>query len=145
MTTKEEVQIASLIRVASRLVAIMEQEVASLRSMRVRDIAPLQEEKAALAATYEADIRNLARDPELLADVSPALQEELGAAAVRLHQTLAENERAIRAARTAQDRVLQAIVAVVEKNRSRHQGYGVGTAAHPRACDALSLTLDRTL
>jgi flagellar biosynthesis/type III secretory pathway chaperone len=147
MTPIEETQVDSLIRVASRLVAVMEQEIAILRTMRTRDIAALQEEKATLAAVYDGKVRDLARDPAVLARVSTALQQEFADVAACFHATLAENERAIRAARAVQEKMLQAIVAAVDKSRARHQGYGADAAcaASGRKSDPLSLTLDRRL
>jgi hypothetical protein len=125
----------------------MEQEIAILRTMRTRDIAALQEEKATLAAVYDGKVRDLARDPAVLARVSTALQQEFADVAARFHATLAENERAIRAARAVQEKMLQAIVAAVDKSRARHQGYGADAAcaASGRKSDPLSLTLDRRL
>jgi hypothetical protein len=144
-TTQEETQIASLLRVASRLIVVMEQEIATLRAMRPRDIAALQTEKSALAAAYEEKVRDLARDPNMVARVSAALQQEFGDVAGRFHQVLAENERALRAARAAQEKVLRAIVTTVEKDRIKHVGYGIGASSigAQRNSAPLSLTLDR--
>ena len=142
---QEETRIASLLRVASRLIVVMEQEIATLRAMRPRDIAALQTEKSALAAAYEEKVRDLALDPSMLAKVSGALQQEFADVATRFHEVLAENERALRAARAAQEKVLRAIVATVEKDRIKHVGYGVGAngIGGQRNSAPLSLTLDR--
>ena len=143
--THEETQVASLLHVASRLIVVMDQEIAILRAMRPRDIAALQDEKTTLAATYEEKVRDLAADPGMVARVSDALQQEFADIANRFHQVLAENERAIRAARAAQEKVLHAIVSTVERDRAEHVGYGVGAnkTGSRRNSAPLSLTLDR--
>ena len=54
--TQEEMHVASLLRVASRLIVVMEQEIATLRAMRPRDmITILQTIKA--AGALQADIQ----------------------------------------------------------------------------------------
>lgn len=143
--TPEETQVASLLRVASRLIVVMEQEIAILREMRPRDIAALQGEKSALAATYEEMVHNLAADPGMVARASDAVQQEFADVASQFHEVLAENERALRAARAAQEKVLHAIVSTIEKDRLKHQGYGAGTIGigSRRSSAPLSLTLDR--
>jgi uncharacterized protein YPO0396 len=146
MTTRDEAQIGSLIRVASRLVSLMDQETERLRGMRPRDIVALQSEKTALAAAYEDKVRELGANPDALKRVSEALQQEFAEVAARFQAALADNERALHAARRTQERVMQAIVSVVEKDRARRQGYGAaGNGGQARKTDPLSLALDRHL
>ncbi|MBX6323154.1 MAG: hypothetical protein IRY94_15110 [Rhodospirillaceae bacterium] len=142
MTRTERV--SDLLAITARLIACMEQEIALLRRMRAQDIAPLQAHKGALADAYEAHIaalRDTGADEE---PVSAALIQELTVATERLQAAIAENLRAVRAAREINDKVLKAIVAAVEDGRAKPTAYGRGGPAHAawRALAPLSITVD---
>ena len=106
----------------------MQREVEILRDMRTAAIAPLQEEKAALTGEYETLIRTLADEPETLATISTAMRAEFVRVADQFEAALAENERALYAARTAQSRLIKAIVEAVGKERDKTSAYSASGA-----------------
>lgn len=149
MTT--DMKIEAMIQVASRLVEIMEREIALLSEMKSGEVAALQEEKEKLTALYEEAVAEIAKAPEVLQSIAPALQTEFGEMARNLNRVIGANENAIRAARTAHDRVLHAIVTAVKEQRGRTQAYSANGLTADRqfrsgvAGQSLSLTLDRQL
>lgn len=149
MTTPKPEAIESFIRIASRLIAIMEQEIEFLRKMEVGAIDALQEEKAALVTAYENGIRGFTTEPDALAAMEPALKTELKELTTRFDNVVTENNRALESVRNSHQRLLKAIVDAVSESRARHAGYSntgglpqpVGGARAAR----LSLSLDRRL
>ncbi len=142
MTRTERV--SDLLAITARLIACMEQEIALIQRMRAQDIAPLQAQKGALADAYEAHIAAL-RDPGIAREpVSAELVRELTTATERLQAAIADNLRAVRAARDINDKVLKAIVAAVEDDRAAPAAYGRGGPARHarRAAAPISVTVD---
>ena len=64
MTTPAKVEV--LIRVASQLISVLEQEVEYLREMKSSKVASLQAEKMKLVVAYEEHVRELAAAPDML-------------------------------------------------------------------------------
>jgi phosphatidylserine decarboxylase len=91
-------------------------------------------------------VREVRKNPELLAAVDQAVRGELTEAMGRFELAAAENERAISAARTANERVLKAIVAAVNSRRSVGT-YGnngaIAEAPRPQRAQAMSIAIDR--
>lgn len=140
-------RLRDLVSVIGRLIGVMDKETELLRAMRTDLIAPLQPEKTRLAGLYVGMVKDLRKQPELLNAVGAAVRAELTDAMKRFESVAAENEKAIGAAREANERVLKAIVAAVHSKRS------VGTyAAHggiaepprPQRATPLSIAIDRT-
>ncbi len=148
MSTELHPRIEALIAVGSRLIELMEREIAILRDMRPGDVASLQGEKDALAGAYETHLAALRDEPVLLAALAPPLKDELMRVAMRLNATVAENARALEAARTANERLLKAIVDAVAAERERATGYSqTGARLRPAAGRAapVSLSVDTRL
>ncbi|WP_119459796.1 hypothetical protein [Rhodospirillaceae bacterium SYSU D60014] len=127
-------RVGELLAITSRLIACMEREIELLHAMRPQDIGALQLDKTALADAYEAHLRALNAAAEGDEVVSQALREELIQATERFQNVLTENARALKAVKTAHDRVLRAIVDAVEQKRGRSAGYtatGAATGAPP--------------
>jgi hypothetical protein len=142
-------RIEAIISVGSRLVDVMEREIAILREMRPGDIAALQDDKAKLVAAYEEQLAGLKGEPELVAALAPPIKDELARVATRLNATVAENERALAAARVANERLLKAVIDALAEDRDRRAGYsrtgkraGTGPA---RRGTPVSLSLNTTL
>ncbi len=148
MTTEVHPRIEALIGVGSRLIELMEREIAILRDMRPGDVAPLQAEKDALSAAYETHLAALRDEPVLLAALASPLKDELMRVAMRLNAVVAENARALDAARAANERLLKAIVDAVAAERERTAGYS-RTGARARAATGrtvpVSLSVDTRL
>ena len=139
-------KLRDLVAIVGRLIAVMDKETALLRGMRSDQIGALQPDKARLAGLYVGMVREVRKNPELLAAVDQAVRGELTEAMGRFELAAAENERAISAARTANERVLKAIVAAVNSRRSVGT-YGnngaIAEAPRPQRAQAMSIAIDR--
>ncbi|MBL8836552.1 MAG: hypothetical protein JNL66_09910 [Alphaproteobacteria bacterium] len=140
-------RLRDLVSVIGRLIGVMDQETQLLRAMRTDLIAGLQPEKTRLAGLYVGMVKDIRKQPELLAAVGAAARAELTAAMTRFEAAAGENEKAIAAARAANERVLKAIVAAVHSKRSigtySSKG-GIAEPPRPQRATALSIAIDRT-
>jgi flagellar biosynthesis/type III secretory pathway chaperone len=102
-------QVRDLIDTATKLVAMLERESGLLRQANPREIGGLQEDKANLTTLLEAGLSALRANPTVVKIVAPTMREELSTAIVHFQQVAAANERAVRAARQANERLLIAI------------------------------------
>jgi len=139
-------RLRDLVAVIGRLIVVMDKETALLRAMRSDQIGDLQAEKTRLAGLYVGMVKDVRKHPELLAALDQAVRGELTEATLRFEQAAADNERAINAARAANERVLKAIVAAVNTRRSVGT-YGktgaIADAPRPQRAQVLSIALDR--
>lgn len=145
MTDQSKVE--TLIRVASRLISVLEREVQYLKEMKSPDVAALQSEKMQLVVAYEEHVRSLAATPEALENIAPAIQDEFADIAERFDAAMTENRRALSAAHDAQERFLNAIVKAAEEKRASFHAYSpagkMSTGDNRNAgMGPLSLTLD---
>ncbi len=148
MSTELHPRIEALIGVGSRLIELMEREIAILLDMRPGDVAELQDEKSTLTDAYETHLSVLRDEPAMLAALAPPLKDELMRVAMRLNATVAENARALDAARTANERLLKAIVDAVTAERERNAGYsrtGAKACPRPGRSAPVSLSVDTRL
>ena len=140
---KIDQQIESLIEVASRLIELMNREVEILRAMRPADLEALREEKFSLIELYEQQYRALSAKKDSLVLVAPALQNEFADVARRFNEALAENGRALTAAKVAHERMMQAIVEAVQADTKSGRGYSAsGDAEDGATGTSMSLSLD---
>lgn len=121
MTDQSKVE--TLIRVASRLISVLDREVGFLKEMKSTEVAQLQPEKMQLVVAYEEHVRALAATPETLQNVAPAIQDEFTEIAERFDAAMTENRRALSAAHEAQERFMQAIVRAAEEKRASFHAY----------------------
>lgn len=145
MTDPAKVEV--LIRVASRLISVLEREVVFLREMKTADVATLQAEKMQLVVAYEEHVRALAAAPDMLKKIAPAIQDEFAEIAERFDSAMTENRRALSAAHDAQERFMKAVVKAAEDKRASFHAYspeGTLSANNTRKNSAgpLSLTLN---
>ena len=148
--SNRDATVESVIRVASRLIAVLEQEVELLRTMKVSALGQIQEEKMRLVASYEEQVSALAAAPDTLRRIAPALQEEFAEIAERFDVAMTENRRALTAANEAQNRFMQSVVKAAEEKRASVQTYAADGGLPPAYATKtgsrpLSLTLDRQL
>lgn len=140
---KIDQQMESLIEVASRLIELMNREVEILRAMRPADLEGLRDEKFSLIAVYEEQYRALSENKDALALVAPAVQKEFADVAHRFGRAMAENGRALTAAKVAHERMMGAIVDAVQANKKSGSGYSAtGDADQSAAASPVSLSLD---
>src|SRR3546814_19397865 len=101
----------------------MGREVELLRAMRGRDFGELRDHKLGLVQAYEKQTEHLRANPAFAAAIDPVLREELTDVMERMHAVMAENEQAINAARSANQRIATAIVHAVQAHQSESAGY----------------------
>lgn len=119
--TAEELR--QVIHIVEDLTAVMSREVELLRAMRVRDFGELQDHKLGLVQAYEKQTEHLRRNPAFVQALDPLLREELTDVMERMHAVMHENEQAINAARSANERVATAIVNAVQEHNAAGAGY----------------------
>ena len=113
-----------LIALTARLVGVMEKETELLHAMKPGAIEPLQEEKARLVVAYNRATKAVSGDPKLLAALGAALKDELARITAKFRDACAANERAIKAARDANEKLVQLIAEAANKQRNPSFAYG---------------------
>lgn len=106
-----------LVSIASRLTALLERENDCLAKFDVRGITGLHEEKQALTQTYCLRVHELKKDPEAIAAVTATVRDEVKKVMARFDEVVKLNERALKATREANDRVLAAIIDAANKQQ----------------------------
>jgi len=135
-----------LLSVTRQLAVLLERETALLRTVDAPALLQLQKGKAELVATHAMLWGQLRATPDSLEQLSASLYEELKAEAATLSATAAANERKLRAACQATDRLLAIIVDAVRKQRGDGLAYGEsGTAPRPASGAASGLTLRKDI
>jgi hypothetical protein len=134
----------TLIETTERLADVLQRETAFLRAMKLTEAAAVQLEKATLAEIYERCIRDMQAEAGALVAAIPGQQRAaLRKAGERLASASVDNERALRAARAVNERVLAAIVDAAREQRSSNHAYSA--KGFSSGGNALSLTVDRQL
>ncbi len=140
---------AELLTLTTRLIDVLRGEIDLLRSMEPNRMQELQRDKMVLAAAYESAVVRLKNLPEDADPVDPDLRKDLQAATEVFHKALRANERALSAAREASQRLLNHIVAEVERQSGNSGGYissgAVATLAGGRPTAPLSISVDQRL
>jgi len=140
--TAEELR--QVIHIVQDLTAVMSREVELLRAMRVRDFGELQDHKLGLVEAYEKQTEGMRANPAFADAIDPVLRDELKDVMERMHSVMSENELAINAARTANQRVATAIVNAVEEQQTENGGYSSkGSLAKPTAKPPVSVQIDQ--
>lgn len=147
--TEECAQVTDLLKITSRLIDVLEREIEMLRAMKPSEMQSLQHDKIVLAAAYESAITALQNDPGAAQSISASTRDELRKVTERFHRVLAANERALRAAKEATNRLLKHIVSEVEKQQRGPGAYGPGAfktaPVAPARRRAVSVSLDQRL
>lgn len=135
-----------IIQLVEDLTAVMSREVELLRAMRVRDFGELQDHKLSLVQSYEKQTAPLRSNPAFAQLIDPRLREELTDVMERMHAVMSENEHAINAARTANQRIATAIVNAVQTQQSEGSGYSShGGVNQSAAIPPVSVQIDQQL
>ena len=137
----EPAAVIDLLETTLRLIDVLEGEIEMLRGMNPEEMQALQQDKIVLAAAYESQLKRLRDQPELAQPLSRDLRAELKEATDTFQDVLAANERALRAARTATDGVLQAVVDAANRQdpRASYSPKGRQARRNPRAPHAVSI------
>jgi flagellar biosynthesis/type III secretory pathway chaperone len=142
--TAEELR--QVIHIVEDLTAVMSREVELLRAMRVRDFGELQDHKLGLVQTYEKQTEHLRSNPAFIEAIDPVLRDELTDVMERMQEVMSENEQAISAARSANQRVATAIVNAVQGQQSEAGGYSDrGGPSKSSANPPVSVQIDQHL
>lgn len=142
--TAEELR--QVIHIVEDLTAVMSREVELLRAMRVRDFGELQDHKLGLVQAYEKQTEHLRSDPAFAEAIDPVLRDELTDVMERMHAAMSENELAIKAARSANQRVATAIVNAVQEHQAQGAGYSAkGGSGKSAAQPPVSVQIDQQL
>lgn len=120
LKTKEfpETTVHSVIATVKGLVSVMTREVELLRAMQIKEMSLLQEEKLTLVNAYEQGTSMLKNDPSFMKHLDPLLKKELREVIQQLNVTVKENETALLAAKTNNERLMQAVVEAVQQHTS---------------------------
>jgi flagellar biosynthesis/type III secretory pathway chaperone len=128
-----------------QLQQVMEQEILILRGMRLDRLEEVVAEKTTLCHAYEAELRALRREPELLANLDPAIRSELEHATRDFQTRAAANLRALDAARSVVERVMRHIGASLEAAPFKPRLYGNGPARASMRGEVIALAFDRQI
>lgn len=115
---------SALIESVENLTALIEQETSLLRAMKIQEMNFLQEEKMSLINSYEMEMRSLQSRPGFLESLDSGLRAELREALGELNTTLKENEGALLASKTANERLMKAVAMAACKKASPTFPYG---------------------
>jgi len=135
-----------IIQLVEDLTAVMSREVELLRAMRVRDFGELQDHKLSLVQRYEKQTAPLRSNPAFAQLIDPRLREELTDVMERMHEVMSENELAINAARSANQRIATTIVNAVQTQQTENSGYSrSGSASQSASQPPVSVQIDQQL
>jgi hypothetical protein len=109
--------------ITSRLISCLEQEVELIRGLKPHEVKQIQVEKVALTDTYRAFALALKEPTDAENAISTTLKEELVEATERVQASLTDNLRALRAMRDVNERVMRAVVSVLDDKRANVTGY----------------------
>jgi HSP90 family molecular chaperone len=115
--------IHSVINVVRDLTSLMNREVELLRAMQIQEFGVLQGQKYELINIYEAETAALRDDHLATERLDESLREELRDVINRMTSAMRENEAAIRAAKTTNEKLVKAITSAVQIAQNSHQGY----------------------
>ena len=131
----------ALIRTAERLTALIEEETALLGGPGRGEIAAIQAQKADLARVWTEGLARLKAEGAL----PEPRKKALVVTASKLETALVRNERVLRAATVAADRVVSAIAEAVRDQRACGVGYGMRRQAPRTRAPASGIAVDRKL
>jgi len=140
----------ALLLMTQKLGECLERETALLGQRQVAALAELQREKSRLTLAYETEMKQLKENQVTLGKIEPVRLQSLTAAAQHLQHCVARNERALRAAKAVNERILTAMVDAIETGRGKPVGY-TGRGAKPpaapyrRAGTVSAVTIDQRL
>jgi hypothetical protein len=112
-----------LVVVLDRLEQVLEAETDCLQRMRVEEAAKLLPDKSRLAHSYERLQTGLAEDPTPFKLLTAGQRQGLNDIMFRFRRVLADNERAILAAKSVGEKVIETIIDVVKQDRLANAGY----------------------
>ena len=141
-------RVNDLIVIGGRLAELLKEENESLRARRAKDVAGLLEDKTALSHAFESRFKGLADKPDELAGIDTEQGERLRGMAERIHALTEDNDRLLKVALAAHEKLVESIAEAV---KSSQPGPSIYTRAGRRgtATDGVAkgtpISLDRAL
>ncbi len=134
-------RVEQLITLTDNLTKRLSEETQAFESRRPQAVAGRTEETMRLANVYRHESLRIRHDPSLLKDAKPELKKRLVQSTVSFQAVLARHGRAVKAAKTITEGLVQAIANEVAAQRTRNSGYG--PSARAARGDASAITLNR--
>ncbi len=135
-------RVQQLAKLTQRLTDLLAAEAAAFEAHRPQDVAGSTEETVRLANVYRHESVRIKADPSMIAGADPAARGRLIQATQTFEAVLARHGRAVTAAKTVSEGLVQAIAEEVAATRAARAPYGA-TARVP-ASDASAITLNKT-
>lgn len=135
------VRVEQLIALTERLTTLMAQQAHAFETHRPQDAAGRIEEAAQLSNLYRHESAKVRENPAVIAGAPLALRRRLVQATEAFDAVLARQSRALHAAKTVTEGLVQAIAHEVAQHRT--SGVGYGPNAHAQTADARAITLNR--
>lgn len=132
-------RIADLITLTERLTTALALEAAAFEAHRSQDVAQSSAETARLANLYRQETARLRRDAETLSAAPEPLRLHLMRATEAFTAVLARHGRAVAAAKTVTEGLVEAIAREVASTRASPAGYGATARAGPANLSAVTL------
>ncbi len=134
-------RVTQLIALTERLTALIAAEALAFEQHRPQDAAAQIEETSRLANAYRHESARIRQDPSLIEGASRDQRLRLIQATEAFDAVLARQGRALHAAKTVTEGLVQAIAQEVAAQRSSGTGYGPGAAATQG--DSRAITLNK--
>jgi flagellar biosynthesis/type III secretory pathway chaperone len=143
--------VSDIIALAERLSNLLTEESTLLKTAQASEIAALQPDKAKLASAFEAQLAHLDRNRGPLDEAAPGLKAKLSRVMAAVREAIVENARLLRAARDANQKLINAIVNAVTERQNKlgvytEAGSMTGSLYRARpASKGVSLSVDQRL
>ena len=131
---------AQLMALTERLSERLAAEAALFETRRPHEVAAGVQATQELAALYRQESFRVRREPHLLSGAAPERLKALRTATERFEAALARHGRAVAAAKTVTEGLVEAIASEVARMRASNAGYGPG--ARPARADTSCITLN---
>jgi len=119
----------ALIRLTSRLTALLEQETALFEARKPHEAVALQTEKTKLATLYRAETQRARKDPSRLSGLAPELKSRLQTATHAFEAALERNGRSVEALKEITEGLVKAIANEAARQKQAQAGYGPGAGS----------------
>lgn len=135
-------RINQLVALTERLTSLLAEQAQAFEARRPQDAAIHMEETARLANVYRHEAQRLRLQSTMLAKLSKVQHQRLTRATEAFDAVIARQGRALTAAKTVTEGLVQAIAGEIAAQRSANAGYGPrGVKALPTS--AASITLNQ--
>lgn len=134
-----EARVGDLIALTERLTRSLAADAAAFESHRPQDTLRDADETARLANLYRQESVRIRREPELLEQAPPPLREALARSTEAFQTVLTRHGRAVTAAKTVTEGLVEAIAREVASTRTSPAGYGAAGRAGPANLSAVTL------